>query len=117
VGNKFAGLGAYYYGQGAGMGLFASGLGDYMAGQGRLLEGRLFAMRTKLGASTGLGSDNNYREIRLKTQQLENDLRETMPEMTPMEYTMAKNFLRSLEFEAQHPMATSFPVARIADAR
>lgn len=88
---------------------------DYFA-EARQEINRLFAIRTKLGASTGLGSDN-YREIRRKTQQLENDLRATMPDMTPMEYTMAKNFLRSLEFEAQHPLATAFPVARVADAR
>jgi hypothetical protein len=77
---------------------------------------RLFANRTKLGASTGLGSEN-YREIRRIAQQLEEDLKATMPELAPMEYTMAKNFLRSLEYEAQHPMVVSFPVARVADAR
>jgi hypothetical protein len=76
----------------------------------------LFAKRVELGANTGLGSEN-YRHIRRVTQQLEEDLRSVMPDLAPMEYTMAKNFLRSLEYEAQQPMATSFPVARIADAR
>ena len=77
---------------------------------------RLFAKRTELGANTGLGSDN-YHAIRRAAQQLEADLQASLPDLAPMEYTLAKNFLRSLEFEAQKPMATSFPIARVADAR
>jgi hypothetical protein len=62
----------------------------------------LFAKRQRVPDRTGLGSEN-YREIREQTETLERQLRADMDRLTPMEYVAAKDFLRSLEFEAQQP--------------
>jgi hypothetical protein len=65
----------------------------------------LFARRQRFSERSGLGSQN-YREVRDITQAVERDLQTAMNHVTPMEYVAAKNFLRSLEYEAQMPVSS-----------
>lgn len=69
-----------------------------------------FAARSNLGNTTGLGSDN-YKDIREATDVLKAHLLANMDDMTPMEYVAAKNFVESLEREAQEEVDLTMPGA------
>jgi hypothetical protein len=69
---------------------------------GRQLIDRLFGDRT--AENSGLGSEN-YQAIHEAIGQMQEQLKDRIDTVSPMEYIQAKDFLRRVDYEARHPLA------------
>lgn len=74
---------------------------------------RLFAERAKRPQHSGQGTAN-YAGIREATEAMKQTLKSRVHEFTPMEYIAAKQFVSSVEFEAQKPAPSFGPGERLS---
>lgn len=71
-----------------------------------------WAVSRNLGRIDNFGTEQHL-AVRRTTEQLEEELREDVRELHPQDYTAAKRFLRSLEYQVLQPHASGVSMAAI----